>query len=68
MNTRLACIAVCFALTTGEAALGGVTLTISSDESTKRQTTMFIEGSKIRIESDSGESHSIAISMEMLRR
>lgn len=62
MNTRLACIAVCFALTTGEAALGGVTLTINSDESAKRQTRMFIEGSKIRIESDAGEgSSSIAI-------
>ena len=62
MNTRLACTAVCFALTTGEAALGGVTLTMNSDETTKRQTTMFIEGSKIRIESDAGEgSSSIAI-------
>jgi len=61
MNTRLACIAVCFALTTGEAAFGGVTLTINSDETTKRQTTMFIEGNKIRIESGSGEGSSIAI-------
>ncbi len=61
MNTRLACIAVCFALTTGEAAFGGVTLTINSDETTKRQTTMFIEGNKIRIESGAGEGASIAV-------
>ena len=61
MNTRLACIAVCFVFTIGEAAFGGVTLTINSDDATKGQHTMFIEGNKIRIETGAGEGSSIAV-------
>src|SRR5712692_10371135 len=61
MNTRLACIAVCFAVTTGEAALGGVTVTMNEGDTKGQHITFIIEGNKIRIESGSGEGSMIAI-------